>query len=379
MAWFRCALAIEVVLFHTGQGWLAGPIAVAAFYVLSGYIITRVIVENYSRERRGTLRFYVNRLLRLLPAFLVVSALTMFTALAAMHFWGMSAAQLPGHFAVQQYDGNLLTTFLRGVVPHVTFGLEPVPRLTSTFGWIPPYWSVSIELGFYLLAPLLVACALRWGYWVLPALFALSAGGYALSLVAIDGDPFLFTPGIYRNFLNSLPFFLWGATLYAASRRLTYRFPVSLATAGAVLFLVLIATPSDDLQFISILRPGVASNAVWHVLTLLALVPVVLVAPLPARFLRLDRYLGDLSYGIYINHFWVIAALQLHPARVAQLRHEPFDLAATHFGLSQPVFQLVVVAISVVSAMLIFRLVETPVQSLRRRLGSRKPTDETNH
>lgn len=53
MGFMRIGLALVVLLFHSGFGGYGGFIAVYGFYVISGFLITRVYLEQYSKAPRG--------------------------------------------------------------------------------------------------------------------------------------------------------------------------------------------------------------------------------------------------------------------------------------------------------------------------------------
>jgi len=76
MGIYRFLLALSVVYFHFGGGgWAVGRMAIFAFYLISGYVIYRVLDRTYLRQNllSRILAFYGNRLLRILPLFVLVS------------------------------------------------------------------------------------------------------------------------------------------------------------------------------------------------------------------------------------------------------------------------------------------------------------------
>jgi peptidoglycan/LPS O-acetylase OafA/YrhL len=65
----RAAAVIPVVLFHAGYaGMSGGYIGVDAFFVISGYLITSIILAEQSRRRFSIANFYERRARRILPA-----------------------------------------------------------------------------------------------------------------------------------------------------------------------------------------------------------------------------------------------------------------------------------------------------------------------
>lgn len=132
---------LSAVLFQLGQyGW----IAMDAFFVLSGFLITGILVDTRSRPDYFR-NYYVRRALRIFPLYYVVllAAIAMLILTPSgvgyrdfVHNWGS-----PGWFAV--YLGNFRMAY-KGAWPP-----------TSTLGVL---WSLQIEEQFYLLFPF----AVRW-------------------------------------------------------------------------------------------------------------------------------------------------------------------------------------------------------------------------
>lgn len=128
------ALAVALVVFDHLSGWfVGGGVGVGIFFVLSGFLITSLLVEE--SERSGTIRlgrFYLRRSLRLYPPLLAMLAVTA----AFMH---PTAEQV---IAPSTYSTNLLDWF--GYAPGV-YGQT---------------WSLGLEEQFYLLWPLLLPVVL---------------------------------------------------------------------------------------------------------------------------------------------------------------------------------------------------------------------------
>ena len=75
----RAVAVLSVLLFHAGLPWLPGGyVGVDVFFVISGFLITGLLIKELSRTGRISLRdFYVRRVRRILPAALVVIVLTL--------------------------------------------------------------------------------------------------------------------------------------------------------------------------------------------------------------------------------------------------------------------------------------------------------------
>ena len=78
MGIYRFILAAVVVLFHFGGlSWVAGRVAVFAFYCISGFLIFQVLDRVYLGEAGGVWRFLLNRLVRLGPSYLLYTLMTL--------------------------------------------------------------------------------------------------------------------------------------------------------------------------------------------------------------------------------------------------------------------------------------------------------------
>jgi peptidoglycan/LPS O-acetylase OafA/YrhL len=137
------ALAISaVILTHVLPNRLpGGQVGVDVFFGLSGYLITGLLLREYDRFGRISLRsFYTRRTLRLVPALwvMVIGATIMAVSLHDPHAWGDAAAALT-------YTSNFLFATI-------------APRGSYT----GHTWSLSIEEQFYLLWPALLIALLAW-------------------------------------------------------------------------------------------------------------------------------------------------------------------------------------------------------------------------
>src|SRR5579862_1099054 len=133
------AIAVLAVLgYHTWEGaFRGGWVGVDIFFVLSGYLITSILLAE--RDRRGTIsfrQFYLRRALRLLPA--LVLCLAVAIALAASQGPTLRDATTKEAAAATLYAAN----WWQVLRPHAPIGL-----LAHT-------WSLSVEEQFYLCWPL---------------------------------------------------------------------------------------------------------------------------------------------------------------------------------------------------------------------------------
>jgi peptidoglycan/LPS O-acetylase OafA/YrhL len=129
------ALAILLVLsFHWRLLPVSGPMGVMIFFVLSGFLITSMLLREHRKTGTISLRtFYLRRAFRIFPTFYVCWGIT-----GVLYWWlGMTASG--GEYAASFF---YVEDYFRALHPHLQ---------TSSPMWIS--WSLSIEEQFYLLLP----------------------------------------------------------------------------------------------------------------------------------------------------------------------------------------------------------------------------------
>ena len=150
----RAVAVVLVVAFHAGiQGITGGYVGVDVFYVISGFLITGLLVDELERTGAISLRsFYARRVRRLLP----MAALVLVAVAVGMQFF------TPPVFRPTVRFDALSAAFYYS---NWQFALESVNYLTLGGAQNPVlhYWSLSVEEQFYVAWPaLLVLAATRW-------------------------------------------------------------------------------------------------------------------------------------------------------------------------------------------------------------------------
>jgi peptidoglycan/LPS O-acetylase OafA/YrhL len=291
MGTLRFLLALSVAYGHLAVPlrFPTADIAVQSFFVISGFYMALVLNEKY---RPGSYWLFIsNRLLRLWPAYAVVLILS----LAAADNWKpIFALDWPSAalFAASQLliVGQDLYFFLS--VGHDTLVLTAHQAETSAplfrFAPVPQAWTLALEIYFYLLAPFLV----RRGPMFIAALIAASL----LLRLALQGVLGLNGhPWSYRFFPSEMALFLAGSLGYwlcASTTKGQRRRALLLLLVAAVLVFASLAINNWD---------GVQRLASLSLLAAI-IVGVPRLFELTKSF-DIDRYVGELSYPLYICHF----------------------------------------------------------------------------
>lgn len=331
----RAIAAVLVVFFHYGgPDWLQGWAGVQMFFVLSGFLITTLMLREERRTGEISLKeFYLRRAFRILPVYFVILLVT-------------------------AVGSALFGTFVsNGIGPALKYFLT----FTNEFAGASPYgqsWSLGIEQKFYLVWPL-VAIAL--GTVVLKRRAGAAALGMLLALVIVNFTTSHSNPGWPLHYFSILTGVLLAVALhsrrgFALVRPLTNpvaQVIVSIGFIGVHLSVKPIAGFVDGINGI----PGhVLVIPVYALAT--AVLLTALIAPGPATtFLSTKpmQFVGERSYSLYLVQ--TIAATVL------------WFFWPAMSGLGQSVL---VTALGLALASVLYVTVEIPMINLGRRVITRQ-------
>ena len=344
----RAVAVIAVMLYHLGFSWIPGGfLGVDLFFVISGYVITRLLLDSIQRSGGLDLRaFYKARIRRLFPPLVFM----IFVTIIYIGIWAPET--------MRRFISDSPFALLGGMNWWLVF------RHTDYFDTIarPPLlqhtWSLGVEAQFYLIWPLILLLVLRqFGKAKIPgaALFIAATSGIALLFVSFEVDAASASQVSHVYFgtdTHSIGLFLGAAlavswvpqNLQEQVNRRAQDFIDGIGVIGFVglLGVFLLVNESDPTLYkLAFPLAGLFGCAI-----LTSIVhPASRFAPILSS--RIAVWIGERSYAIYLWH-WV----------VFQVTRPAVDLEGSTWAL-YALRILVVFALADIS----LRLVELPVRS----------------
>ncbi|KGN31854.1 acyltransferase [Knoellia sinensis KCTC 19936] len=302
----RAAAILAVLAFHLDPRWLPGGfLGVDVFFVISGFLITTLLVREHQRTGRVDLRgFWTRRARRLLPALLVlVPSVILIARLVETDLLVGIRRQALGALT---FTSNWLEIAAGSDYFHST-----APQLLMNL------WSLAVEEQFYLVWPLVALALVRFApssRFRAGIAVALALGSAVL--MALRFDPSAGATRVYYGTDTHLMGLMLGAALafaWAAPHRawtstdVWQRVRVPLVAGAGVILVVLFALLDESMSFT--FRGGIMLAS----LATAVLVLGVLERPTPLRTvldLPILRWIGERSYGLYLWHWPVILIIE---------------------------------------------------------------------
>ncbi|NDW00505.1 acyltransferase family protein [Salipiger sp. PrR002] len=334
----RTVAVLPVILFHAGAELFSGGfVGVDIFFVISGYLITTIIMDELERGDFSILRFYERRAKRILPALFVVCIVSLVLAwllLQSRDFTDFCRSLV----AVASFSSNILFWM---EADYFDTAAELKPMLHT--------WSLAVEEQFYIFFPLLLMALWRFGHKTLVwSLGIICLGSLALAQWQVSHAPmaaFFLLPArawelgigaMCAFYLRSGPAALGTGALGSGTRNI-----LSLAGLGLIAFAIFGFDAETPTPSLSTLAP-----------TLGAALIILFAAPgtLAHRLLSLKPMIGIglISYSAYL---W----------------HQPLMAFARHNALYEPPWYVMagLIALTLFLAWASWKYIETPVRKAR--------------
>lgn len=305
MGILRFILALSVVLDHL-QGHfkvsffnyqiVGGEVAVIAFFIISGFYMSLILNEKYTKQSGSYFLYISNRFLRIYPLYWVILILTcIYFAVTGVH--------------IIQYAFTFHNKFLNGanlaqnIIQNITLIVTPrflfsFPQLYGNF-YVDPAWTLGIEFMFYLIAPFLVKGSMKK---ILIILFlSLIIRIYTTHLnifYPVFSLPFFFLPNLF--------FFIVGAFSYQIYRRIKKN-----KINKKIYYCITIGTLLFALMF-NFIPPIFFYTFKQYVFYFLVFISIPYLFIIESS-LEYSFYLGELSYPLYISHMLVLSIVDSLP------------------------------------------------------------------
>ena len=344
----RAVAVIAVILYHLGISWIPGGfLGVDLFFVISGYVITRLLLDSIQERGGLDLRdFYMARIRRLLPPLLFMIVVTSIV----VGIWAPDTTK--------KFLTDAPFSIFGGMNWWLVFNQQDYFESSGRPPLLQHTWSLAVEAQFYLLWPLILLVVLKYfGKRVIPAaaLTIAAISGVALMLVSFQLDATNSSKVSHIYFgtdTQSIGLFL-GAALAVSwipqnfNLQVTRRAQDFIDGIGVFGFIGILATfalideSKPTLYRIAFPLAGIFGTAI-----LISIVhPASRFAPLLRNKVLL--WIGERSYAIYLWH-WVIF----------QISRPQVDLDGENWALFS-LRILLVLAMADIS----LRLVELPIRS----------------
>lgn len=286
----RAWAVVAVVLYHFDiPGFGGGFIGVDVFFVISGYLMTGIIVKQIERGSFSLMDFYLARGRRIVPALVVLCAVLLTLGWFIM---------LPSDFKTLSSHLVYALSFLSNVEFWQAAGYFDS---ASREKWLLHTWSLSVEWQFYLIFPLVLRAA--WSIkpgrtvqtWIISLFLAAS---FAASILVTNSHPsaafYLLHTRAWEMLLGALVFLLAPKLMLTDNKRHL------LQTAGLLMVLLAIIFFSGDYAW-----PG------WRAAVPVVAAALVLIANRESFWTAsaIPQWLGDRSYSLYLWHWPVLVSL----------------------------------------------------------------------
>ena len=279
----RAIAVLLVFIFHLNASWLSGGfVGVDIFFVISGFLISSIILSELDKSKFSFIDFYKSRIKRIVPAYysllIVIAIVGVFVFVSSdIHVFRKSL------FWATTFNSNYYFSTL-----DTYFGAENSenPFLHT--------WTLAIEMQFYLFLPLLLVFIKR--KWRLPFISILTIALFIYNI--FNGNKNL----MYFSLLARTPEFLIGVLCSLIYRKVNFSKITAflLSITGLVLILVSAFFINENSYF-----PGVLA-----IIPCLGAAFLILASENPVRTFLSNKvflFIGDLSYSLYLWHWPVMA------------------------------------------------------------------------
>ena len=336
----RAIAVISVIIYHLNENWLPGGfLGVDIFFVISGFLITGIIITEIQQNSFSFKQFYTRRIKRIYPAFITVIALVSFIA---------SAIFIYNDFNQLRKTIELATIFLSNFYLGLTQGYFD---LSANENPVLHIWSLAVEEQYYLIFPLILILAYK-KFREIKALFAITLVLFFILLATsfIPANVYkevLHQPNIYYLSNLRFPELLVGSLLaiyhnFSNNIQLSKLASNILAILSTLLLFFCLFLMRNNTVFIpgfTLIIPCILTALIIHTTSQNNIVKLCLSN-------KVMVFIGKISYSLYLYH-WIFIAFAYYITGSKQI---------------QGITVLIVVILTIIFSIASYYLIEQPIR-----------------
>lgn len=336
----RAIAVISVIIYHLNENWLSGGfLGVDIFFVISGFLITGIIITEIQQNSFSLKQFYTRRIKRIYPAFITVMALVSFIA---------SVIFIYNDFNKLRKTIELAIAFLSNFYLGLTQGYFD---LSANENPVLHIWSLAVEEQYYLIFPLILILAYK-KFREIKVLFIITLILFfillATSFVSANFyKEVLHQPNIY--YLSNLRFpELLVGSLLAIYHNLSNKVQLSkqisniLAILSTLLLFSCLFLMNNDIAYIpgiTLILPCIFTALIIHTTSQNNIVKLCLSN-------KAIVFIGKISYSLYLYH-WIFIALAYYITGEKQINNQSIAI---------------VTVLTIIFSVLSYYLIEQPIR-----------------
>lgn len=336
----RAIAVISVIIYHLNENWLSGGfLGVDIFFVISGFLITGIIITEIQQNSFSLKQFYTRRIKRIYPAFITVMALVSFIA---------SAIFIYNDFNKLRKTIELAIAFLSNFYLGLTQGYFD---LSANENPVLHIWSLAVEEQYYLIFPLILILAYK-KFREIKVLFIITLILFfillATSFVSANFyKEVLHQPNIY--YLSNLRFpELLVGSLLAIYHNLSNKVQLSkqvnniLAILSTLLLFSCLFLMNNNIAYIpgiTLILPCIFTALIIHTTSQNNIVKLCLSN-------KAIVFIGKISYSLYLYH-WIFIAFAYYITGEKQINNQSIAI---------------VIVLTIIFSVLSYYLIEQPIR-----------------
>ncbi|HHF5597046.1 TPA: acyltransferase family protein [Haemophilus influenzae] len=336
----RAIAVISVIIYHLNENWLSGGfLGVDIFFVISGFLITGIIITEIQQNSFSLKQFYTRRIKRIYPAFITVMALVSFIA---------SVIFIYNDFNKLRKTIELAIAFLSNFYLGLTQGYFD---LSANENPVLHIWSLAVEEQYYLIFPLILILAYK-KFREIKVLFIITLILFfillATSFVSANFyKEVLHQPNIY--YLSNLRFpELLVGSLLAIYHNLSNKVQLSkqvnniLAILSTLLLFSCLFLMNNNIAFIpgiTLILPCIFTALIIHTTSQNNIVKLCLSN-------KAIVFIGKISYSLYLYH-WIFIAFAYYITGEKQINNQSIAI---------------VIVLTIIFSVLSYYLIEQPIR-----------------